>query len=118
MRGILFVITISAFLLTGLIGCSSNTNSANSLRGNFDTTQNGAAGTPANTYNSMNSNKETANSNTGNKDNSFANEAAQGGMAEVQIGQLAVSKTQNSEVKQFAQKMVADHTKANDELKE
>jgi putative membrane protein len=48
----------------------------------------------------------------------FMTEAAKGGMAEVELGKVAVSKAQNAEVKQFAQQMVAEHTKANNELKQ
>ncbi len=51
-------------------------------------------------------------------DLAFINDAAPGGMAEVELGKMAASKAQNPEVKAFGQKMVADHTKANDELKE
>ena len=51
-------------------------------------------------------------------DLAFMNDAAPGNMAEVEIGKLAVSKAQNAEVKAFAQKMIDDHTKANDELKQ
>jgi len=50
-------------------------------------------------------------------DTRFAMEAAQGGMAEVKMGQLAVDKASNPDVKAFGQKMVDDHTKANDQLK-
>lgn len=50
-------------------------------------------------------------------DQIFAKKAAQGGMAEVQLGQLAVSKASNQKVKDFGQRMVDDHTKANDKLK-
>jgi len=50
-------------------------------------------------------------------DHKFATDAAEGGMAEVQLGQLAVSKATNADVKNFAQKMVDDHSKANDQLK-
>jgi putative membrane protein len=50
-------------------------------------------------------------------DQAFAKEAAIGGMAEVDLGKLAASKASNADVKQFGQRMVDDHGKANDELK-
>jgi len=50
-------------------------------------------------------------------DHKFAQEAAAGGAAEVQLGQLAADKATNEKVKQFGQRMVTDHTKANNELK-
>jgi putative membrane protein len=40
----------------------------------------------------------------------FVSKALQGGVAEVQLGQLAEQKSQSNDVKQFAQKMVSDHT--------
>jgi putative membrane protein len=51
-------------------------------------------------------------------DQTFAMKAAQGGMAEVKLGQLAKDHASNSAVKQFGQQMVDDHSKANDELKD
>jgi putative membrane protein len=51
-------------------------------------------------------------------DRTFAEKAASGGMAEVKMGQLAVDKGTSTTVKQFGQKMVDDHSKANDELKQ
>jgi len=48
---------------------------------------------------------------------SFAKDAAEGGMAEVKMGQLAEKNAKDPEVKKFGQMMVTDHTKANDELK-
>src|SRR3954470_23916371 len=50
-------------------------------------------------------------------DQAFAKEAATGGMAEVDLGKLAADKASNPDVKQFGQRMVDDHGKANDELK-
>jgi putative membrane protein len=50
-------------------------------------------------------------------DTAFAMKAAQGGMAEVQMGKLAAEKATNPDVKAFGQQMVDDHTKANDDLK-
>ena len=51
-------------------------------------------------------------------DRSFITKAAEGGMAEVELGQLASQKASDPQVKQFAQRMVADHGKANDQLKQ
>jgi putative membrane protein len=51
-------------------------------------------------------------------DRQFVKKAAQGGMAEVELGQLATEKAASPEVKQFGQRMVDDHTKANDQLKQ
>lgn len=68
---------------------------------------------------SMSSN---SNSESGGKlsaaDKNFVMKAAQGGMAEVELGQLATQNAKSDEVKQFGQRMVDDHTKANDQLKQ
>jgi putative membrane protein len=50
-------------------------------------------------------------------DRTFAMHAAQGGMAEVEMGKLAAANAASPDVKQFGQRMVDDHGKANDELK-
>ena len=50
-------------------------------------------------------------------DAKFAVAAANGGMAEVELGQLAQQKAANAKVKDFGAMMVTDHTKANDEMK-
>jgi len=50
-------------------------------------------------------------------DTQFAKKAAQGGMAEVKLGQLAQEKGTSDSVKKFGQRMVEDHSKAGDELK-
>jgi putative membrane protein len=47
----------------------------------------------------------------------FARKAAEGGMLEVQLGQIAVRNGQSDKVKQFGQRMIDDHTKAGDDLK-
>ncbi len=47
-------------------------------------------------------------------DQAFVAKALEGGEAEVQLGQLAEQKSQSNDVKQFAQKMVADHTQMGD----
>ncbi|MBB6242607.1 DUF4142 domain-containing protein [Rhodanobacter sp. MP1X3] len=50
-------------------------------------------------------------------DTVFIENAAKDGMAEVQMGQMAISKSSDDQVKQLAQHIVDDHTKANVALK-
>lgn len=52
-----------------------------------------------------------------NGDADFAMKAAAGGLSEVQMGALAVNKGQTQAVRDFGQRMVDDHQKANAELK-
>jgi putative membrane protein len=51
-------------------------------------------------------------------DKKFLKEAALDGMTEVELGKLAAQKASSPDVKQFAQKMVDDHTKTNEQLKQ
>jgi putative membrane protein len=46
----------------------------------------------------------------------FVLHASAGGMAEVALGKLAMTKATSGEVRKFAQQMVEDHTKANKQL--
>ncbi len=50
-------------------------------------------------------------------DRHFVMEATHGGMKEVAAGRAALERSTSEDVKQFAQRIVDDHTKANDELK-
>src|SRR5579884_2861049 len=51
-------------------------------------------------------------------DKRFVKEALQGGNAEVQLGQLAQQKASRDDIKQFGQKMVNDHTRLGDQMKQ
>ena len=51
------------------------------------------------------------------KDCSFIQAAAQGGMTEVKLGELASRAGQRDDVKQFGQRMVKEHGGINDDLK-
>ncbi len=69
--------------------------------------------------NSMSPNtKSTATGGVLTADRKFMDKAAQGGMAEVELGQLAQQNGQSAEVKAFGKRMVDDHSKANDQLKQ
>ena len=51
-------------------------------------------------------------------DQTFIMNTAKAGMAEVELGKLALQNASSDAVKKFGQKMVDDHTKANDNLKQ
>ena len=51
------------------------------------------------------------------QDMEFAKKAAGDGMAEVKLGKLVQDQAESDQVKQFGQRMVDDHSKANDKLK-
>ena len=50
------------------------------------------------------------------RDRMFLRKAAEGGMAEIKLGELAAQKGGSQDVKDFGQKMVTDHTTLNDEM--
>jgi putative membrane protein len=52
-----------------------------------------------------------------NPDASFYKKAAEGGLAEVELGNLAQKKSDDQSVKDFGAMMVKDHSAANDKLK-
>ena len=59
-----------------------------------------------------------ARANDASDDHAFVEKMAQVNMAEVKLGQLASERAANAQVKTFARKMIGDHQKANNELKQ
>jgi putative membrane protein len=112
--------------MTGCPG-NANTNGNANVRSNTGNTIGNSIGNGVNSVsNAVGSAVNTvANATTSNGNSTgsmksaddFMAEAAQGGMAEVELGKLAASKGASKEVKDFGSKMVADHSKANAELK-
>ncbi len=60
--------------------------------------------------------EQTGMGNMSSQDRDFIMDAAIGGMMEVELGQMATQKGASEAVKQFGQRMVDDHSKANQEL--
>ncbi|HEV7800417.1 MAG TPA: DUF4142 domain-containing protein [Burkholderiales bacterium] len=60
--------------------------------------------------------KKASDSKLSSNDRHFVTEAAQDGMAEVELGKIAQQNGSRDDVKQFGQRMVEDHSKANQEL--
>jgi putative membrane protein len=74
-------------------------------------------GSPADTTHASGANAK-AEAKLSHKDKEFIEDAAKGGMFEVQSGKLAAEKGSDQSVKDFGNKLVQDHGKANDELKQ
>lgn len=112
-------LAIVSLAVAGMSSCAKDSYSVNSTTAN-GSTYNTQFGNNSNTaYNSSNMMANSA-ANTGGSasdDNDFMKEAAVGGMAEVEMGKLAATKAASADVKKFAQMMVDDHTKANNDLK-
>jgi len=60
--------------------------------------------------------EQTAMGNMSSQDRDFMMDAAMGGMMEVELGRMAAQQGSSDAVKQFGQRMVDDHSKANEEL--
>jgi len=65
-----------------------------------------------------NNSMPNSSSSVSDQDRRFVHDAAIGGMAEMEEGKIAGQQAGNDQVRQLGQHMVADHTKANDELKQ
>ncbi|KQN38376.1 DUF4142 domain-containing protein [Pedobacter sp. MC2016-05] len=100
----LMAVSVSALAFQACGGGNKDAKeTADSLNMSKDTTSNAAA---------------TGGISVDNEDAKFATQAAVGGMAEVELGKLALQKSSNAQVKEFATMMVNDHGKANTELME
>jgi putative membrane protein len=104
MKKILYLVFLGSALAIGQScnsGSKDSKETADSLNQTKDTTTNVAA---------------TGGIAVAEDDAKFATNAANAGMAEVALGKLASEKATNAQVKEFAQMMITDHTKVNDEL--
>jgi putative membrane protein len=102
------VLTLILAAAVGLTGCAKET----------ETTDTAATATETDTaYSADTAATDNAPATAASSDQDFANRAAAAGLAEVELGNMARDKATNQQVKDFAQKMVTDHGKANDELK-
>lgn len=119
---ILFVLGMSIFGITACGGPAANGGNnaivvnGNNNRSNANLNSNGSTvGNAANTV--ANTVSNAASALTIDSPDDFMKTAAQGGMAEVEMGKIAAQKATDPEVKKFGQQMVTDHSKANAELK-
>ena len=81
------------------------------------TTGSGQTSAGTSTQNTMAGGASTTTANhLASSDEKFVSKVFKGNLAEIKLGQLAVAKAQSPEVKQFGQRLIDDHTAANDKL--
>ena len=92
-----------------------NSNQNSNSTSNANTSQN-ANKSNRNSKNNNAMGEQTSMANMAAQDRNFLMDAAMGGMLEVELGRLAAQQGASDAVKQFGQRMVDDHSKANQEL--
>ena len=115
-----------ALLVVAAMACRNSEDKVNNgAAGTTDTSTTSTSGTDTSGTTTTSTAASGATSSSGGSvsnlsaaDKEFVMKAAIGGMAEVQMGQTASQKGQNADVKAFGARMVTDHSKANDELKQ
>jgi putative membrane protein len=114
-----FAAMLAVLLLLVVTGCKNETADSTNTTGTPETETTGTAqsvsetATASATTTGVTGGSVTAMSN---EDKEFVSKAGMGGMMEVQAGNLALQKAASADVKAFAQRMVTDHSKANEEL--
>lgn len=113
---LIFVVTVS------LVGCKKTENyNTDTAVAATDTTTTTTSGTDTSATTTTTPTTTTAGSTAttlSDKDKAAMSKFAQGGQMEVTLGQMVSQKAQSPDVKTFADRMVTDHGKANDELKQ
>ena len=117
------MIVLAAILILPGIGFSQHTDKSNPPAGDSKKDSDKANKQDRNPTGQGQDSKTTATSGSGSKsltsvDHRFVMEAAHGGMMEVELGRLALERATSDEVKQFAQRMIDDHSRAYTELAE
>ncbi len=97
---------------------NTNANANGNSNANANTGQNRNANTAGNrnTENSRATGEQAGMANMSSRDRDFVMDAAMGSMMEVELGRIAAQQGASESVKQFGQRMVDDHGKANTEL--
>ncbi len=106
-------LSIATMIAGAIIFASCNGNS-NSTSATDSTNTMSSADTGMNTMSSTDTSAATVDQNAVN----FAQDAASGGMMEVQLGNLAQKNSKNKAVQDYGKMLVDDHTSLNNDLKD
>jgi len=101
------ILTISAASLVMLAACNHKANDSKAVADSINSSRDSGEKVAPNSRMEISGD-----------DAKFAVDAANGGLAEVELGKLAQQKATNQQVKDFGAMMVNDHSKANAELKQ
>lgn len=101
-----FLLLLAGTALLTAAGCNSHDSVENAQKANEEKTDQATASTETGKVEEKGLNY----------DSEFMTKAASGGMLEVELGKQVAARAATPEAKEFAQKMVTDHTKANAEL--
>jgi putative membrane protein len=121
------LLAFGAFAMAGIAGMTiqdQNSNQNGNSNANSTRNANGNSGRSQNANRSANRNSGTTGAtgeqagmgNLNTRDRDFVMDAAMGGLMEVELGRVAAQQGASDAVKQFGQRMVDDHSKANTEL--
>lgn len=118
MKKLSFALLISAAIIFS--ACNGNSTKTESTSTD-STTMTNTMSSDSNKMNSMSSSSDTSKNTmvmVDDKTKDFANEAATGGMMEVELGNIAMKNAKSQDVKDFGKMMVDDHTAINNQLKD
>jgi len=116
------ILACGIWAVAGKAGMTSQQNQNSNQNSNSNSNSSSRNANRSQNQNRSNSNttgatgEQTAMGNMSAQDKDFMMEAALGGMMEVELGRMATQQGTSDAVKQFGQRMVDDHSKANQEL--
>jgi putative membrane protein len=109
------VVAVGIFMLVAVVVVASQGQDTSGQNGNSNQSSS-RQGSSKNANKSEGTGGQGTGMTLGSADRKFIMEAAMGGMAEVELGRLASERGSSETVKQFGQRMVDDHSRANGEL--
>ena len=102
----------------GAVHAQSSTSTTTPSGSNTSSTTSGTSSGTSSTGSTSSDTGASSSKSVSRADANLMHDLAQANLAEIEAGKMAQSKTKNDQVKQFAQKMVDDHTKAQEELQQ
>ena len=118
MKKITIAACFATFLAFGSCGGNQGSDTTSTDTKASDSSASNSANATTTDTTSARMSANTASKDTGTSgDQPFVLDAASGGLMEVELGKIAATNASSAKVKEFGRMMVADHTKANAELK-